>query len=192
MVQGAVQPVTTRRPDVRASIGRRWLEQATDQITGGLVDLDPDSPVSRRASDGRSLRIEPTAAHFTTKTILAQEEDVLAWAALAQLDDPSPSTTVRTVGLDPLQAAAAASVAGHDRLTLVVGPAGAGKTRMLAAGVADLHRHDRLVFGLAPTAKGARVLSDPDGYGICFQWPATQETHDNWVKNYGIEPKLVT
>ena len=84
-----------------------WLEQATDQITAGLVDLDPDTPVSRRASDGRSVRIEPTAAHFTTEAILIQEEAVLAWATLAQLDDPAPSTTVRTGGLDPMQAAAA-------------------------------------------------------------------------------------
>ena len=135
-----------------------WLETATDKITAGLVDLDPDTPVSRRASDGRSVRIEPTAVHYTTQDILIQEEAVLSWAALAQLDDPAPSASVRRGGLDPMQAAAAASVAGHDRLTLVVGPAGAGKTRMLTAGVDDLERHGRPVFGVAPTAKAARVL----------------------------------
>jgi glyoxylase I family protein len=32
-------------------------------------------------------------------------------------------------------------------------------------------------------------VKDPDGYGICLQWPATQETHDAWVKAYGIKPK---
>src|SRR6185312_14024405 len=83
---------------------------------------------------------------------------VLSWAALAQLEAPSPSPSVRQRGLDPMQAAAAASVAGHDRLTLVVGPAGAGKTRMLAAAVDDLERYARPMFGIAPTAKAARVL----------------------------------
>ena len=37
-------------------------------------------------------------------------------------------------------------------------PAGAGKTRMLAAAVDDLERQGRPVFGVAPTAKAARVL----------------------------------
>lgn len=30
---------------------------------------------------------------------------------------------------------------------------------------------------------------DPDGFGICFQWPATPETHDRWAKTYGAEPE---
>ena len=46
---------------------------------------------------------------------------------------------------------------------LVVGPAGAGKTRMLATAVADLHAHRRAVFGVAPTAKAARVLERETG-----------------------------
>ena len=71
-----------------------------------------------------------------------------------------PSTAT---GLDVLQADAAASVAGDDRLVLVVGPAGAGKTRMLAAAVNDLHAQRRPVFGVAPTAKAARVLERDTG-----------------------------
>jgi ATP-dependent exoDNAse (exonuclease V) alpha subunit len=41
----------------------------------------------------------------------------------------------------------------------VVGPAGTGKTTMLAKALEDLHRHTAPVFGLAPTAKAARVLA---------------------------------
>ena len=37
----------------------------------------------------------------------------------------------------------------------------------------------------------AVVVERPDGYGLCFQWPATQETHDAWVKSYGIEAKTI-
>lgn len=40
---------------------------------------------------------------------------------------------------------------------------------------------------------GMRQLyaKDPDGYGVCFQWPATQKMYDQWVEDYGIEPKRV-
>lgn len=45
---------------------------------------------------------------------------------------------------------------------------------------------------VAPYGMKQLWFSDPDGYGICFKWPATQETYDGWVKAYGIEPKSVT
>ena len=28
-------------------------------------------------------------------------------------------------------------------------------------------------------------VTDPDGYVLCFQWPATQESFDNWKAWYG-------
>jgi hypothetical protein len=34
-------------------------------------------------------------------------------------------------------------------------------------------------------------FKDPDGYGLCFQHPVTEERHDEWVKAYGIEPKTI-
>ena len=100
---------------------------------------------------------------FTSEAVLVQEERILTWAMDAQADPASPSRTVERTGLDVLQADAAASVAGDDRLVLVVGPAGAGKTRMLAAAVNDLHAQRRAVFGVAPTAKAARVLERDTG-----------------------------
>lgn len=33
-------------------------------------------------------------------------------------------------------------------------------------------------------------FTDPDGYGLCFQWPTTEQTHDRGAADYGIEPKL--
>ena len=107
--------------------------------------------------------IEPTAPRYTSEAVLAQEESIITWAMAAQADPPSPSNTVDRTGLDVLQAEAAASVAGDDRLVLVVGPAGAGKTRMLTAAAADLHQHGRDVFGVAPTAKAARTLERDTG-----------------------------
>jgi conjugative relaxase-like TrwC/TraI family protein len=144
----------------------RWLdtiERAAGRVLEHCVDLDPPDATRRRTSDRRSLWIEPTAPRFTSDAVLAEEERIVTWAIDAQTDPPSPSTTVERDGLDVLQAEAAASVAGHDGLVLVVGPAGAGKTRMLAAAVTDLHRQHRPVFGAAPTAKAARVLERDAG-----------------------------
>ena len=107
--------------------------------------------------------IEPTAPRFTSEAVLAQEEDIIAWAMGAQTEPSAPSRTVDRSGLDEMQGEAAASVAGADRLVLVVGPAGAGKTRMLAAATDDLDRQGREVFGLAPTAAAARTLERDTG-----------------------------
>jgi conjugative relaxase-like TrwC/TraI family protein len=142
--------------------GREWaarLERATDDVLAHCVNLDPDSHSRRRGSDGRSVWQEPTSPHWTAPAILAEEEQILTWATDAQPDEPRPSSTVHRDGLDALQADAAAAVAGRDRLVVVVGPAGTGKTTMLAAAVEDLGRHGRLVFGVAPTAKAAHVLA---------------------------------
>ena len=102
--------------------------------------------------------VDPLAPHLTTEQILAEEEQIVVWATDAQLTDPAPSTTVDAVGLDVCQPSRGAAIAGHDRLVVVVGPAGAGKTTMLERAVADLHTNDRPVLGVAPTAKAARVL----------------------------------
>ena len=149
--------------------GERWagaLDRAVDKVLEQCIDLDPtlDQQASRRTSDGRSMWIEPVAGHVTSEAVLAQEEAILTWAIDAQPAEPSPSPTVRHGGLDVLQADAAAAAAGDDRLVLIVGPAGAGKTTMLRAAVADFHDvQHRPLFGLAPTAKAARVLERETG-----------------------------
>jgi len=42
------------------------------------------------------------------------------------------------------------------------------------------------------TGYGFRAVNvtDPDGYGLCFHWPATQETWDRWAERYGLEPRV--
>ncbi len=153
---------------IEGADGERWakiLDRAVDQILEECVDLDPahaEGAVTRVA-DGRSVWIEPVAAHATSQAVLVQEEHVLSWAIDQQLDDPTPSTTVVRMGLDVLQGDAAGTVAGDDRLVLIVGPAGTGKTTMLRAAVADLQIVHRPVFGFAPTAKAAQVLETETG-----------------------------
>ena len=162
-----LEAVTDRLRPQPGMTGEQWaqlVDRAVDRVLGECVDLDPAHGDHRvRASDGRSLWIEPVAAHVTSRQVIAQEEQILAWAIEAQLDEPRPSRTVDRNRLDVLQADAAAAVAGHDRLVVIVGPAGTGKTTMLRAAATDLDRHSRTVFGVAPTAKAARVLERETG-----------------------------
>jgi hypothetical protein len=107
--------------------------------------------------------IEPVANRHTSTLVLAQERVVLAFAVEAAAAPTVPSATLERGALDVVQADAAAAVAGHSRLTVIIGPAGAGKTTMLDAAVTDLAGHGRDVFGVAPTAKAAAVLARETG-----------------------------
>lgn len=86
--------------------------------------------------------------------MLAQEQALQTWA----------TRTTRAVepSGDP-QLDAARAIAGSDRLVLVVGPAGTGKTHTTARAVAALHAQDRPVVGLAPSGKAADVLATAAG-----------------------------
>jgi DNA transposition AAA+ family ATPase len=159
-----LQAICDLAPPVSRLSGPEWataIERACDRVIAGCVNVDPPEgrgPV--RASDGRSVWLAPTEPHLTHEGVLAQEERIVLFAAEAHDAPARPSATVEREGLDVLQADAAAAVAGHDGLVLVVGPAGTGKTTALRHAVADLARQGRPVFGVAPTAKAAKVLRD--------------------------------
>lgn len=173
--QVSVKASTWKRVDVLRAIcdltpvqagfdGTRWartLEATTDQVIGEHLRLDPPTDGPVRASDGRSIWLDPNTSHLTHPAVLAQEERIITFVLDAHDTAPAPSPTVDTDGLDVLQADAARAVAGQDRL--VVGPAGTGKTTTLAAAHTDLAHHHRPVFGVAPTAKAARVLQAETG-----------------------------
>jgi conjugative relaxase-like TrwC/TraI family protein len=139
------------------------LDAAVDTVLGECVDLDPTDTGPRRRSDGRSVWIEPIAKQSTSAHVLAQEEHIISFALDAQTPEASPSATIAVGRLDDAQRSAASAVAGYDRLVVVVGPAGAGKTAMLEAAVGDLHDQRRVVVGLAPTARAAAVLKQETG-----------------------------
>ncbi len=161
-----VRTICDQAPAKAGVDGARWvhvLDRAVDTVLDSCVDLDPDNQGTVRGSDGRSVWIEPTANHFTSSIVLAQEHAVLAFASDSALESAVPSTTIERGTLDVVQGEAAAAVAGHGPLTVIIGPAGTGKTTMLTAAVNDLTAHRRPVFGVAPTAKAAAVLARETG-----------------------------
>ncbi len=184
---------TWRRADLLAAIcdqlppssewnGTDWaraVEQATDKVQGIHRDLDPEIAGPTRAGDGRSVWMNPMIKHLTHDRVLAQEERILTYVLDAQDHPATPSTTVDTTGLDPLQADVARAVAGSERVVLVVGPAGTGKTTTLAAASLDIHQQRRVVYGIAPSAKAARVLEMETGIRsdtiakLLYEWDRT-------------------
>ena len=114
-----------------------------------------------RSTDGRLRRDgRPLAEHvvdhrFTTPAILDQETRLQEWARRAA-NGPSRSDW-------DLQLAAESAIAGHHPVVLLVGPAGAGKTRTIARAVERLHHQHRPVLGLAPSGKAADVLGADAG-----------------------------
>jgi conjugative relaxase-like TrwC/TraI family protein len=153
-------------PTVSHTAGLDWaqaIEDACDRVVGRCVTLDPPGRGPVRASDGRSIWLAPTEPHLTHHDVLAQEERILLFATEAHEAPARPSPTLDRRGVDVLQADAAAAVAGDDRLVLVVGPAGTGKTTMLRRAAEDLQRSRRPAFAVASTAKAAKVLRTETG-----------------------------
>lgn len=109
---------------------------------------------TRHRADGRPVTEAVTDRRLTTPALLAQEQALQTWA----------TRTTRAVepSGDP-QLDAARAIAGRDRLVLVVGPAGTGKTHTTARAVAALQAKDRPVVGLAPSGKAADVLATAAG-----------------------------
>jgi conjugative relaxase-like TrwC/TraI family protein len=122
----------------------------------------PQRGIARR-SDGRPITEHVVDRRMTTRSILAQERRLLDWARAAVAEPGAQTAPVHAPGLDAVQLEAARAVARTAELVLVVGPAGAGKTTMLAAAVRSLAAQDRPVLGLAPSGKAADVLGREAG-----------------------------
>jgi glyoxylase I family protein len=87
----------------------------------------------------------------------------------------------RPAGPDP------ARVAAHQDTTLFFG------CQDLDAAYATLRAHgvDAEAPFVQPYGMRQLYLRDPDGYGLCFQWPADQAGYDRWADRYGMEPAIV-
>jgi conjugative relaxase-like TrwC/TraI family protein len=141
-----------------------------DRLTGFLETLANETAAERcvdlsqpvhtdlpRRRDGRPITEAATDRSLTTQLILNEEDQLAAWAKARRAPGVDP------VGVEPIRVDAAVAVASTAGLELIVGPAGAGKTSILADGAAQLHHQGRQVFGVAPTAAAAEVLAQETG-----------------------------
>jgi catechol 2,3-dioxygenase-like lactoylglutathione lyase family enzyme len=81
------------------------------------------------------------------------------------------------------QAPEAARIAAHDDTCLYFGcPDADAAYRYLRGKGVELKEPK-----VAPYGMRQLYFHDPDGYSLCFQWPASKETRDEWLTQYGIE-----
>ena len=134
----------------------------------GVVDLTPPAEAGDRlrASDGRPVHVPPSAVRYTTRSHLEREVAIVAWATAPDAGEQRAVTVDEELlgGLDDGQVAALVAMLSDPRPVItVVGPAGAGKTTMLAAAVTSWQRAGISVFGVGPSATAARQLRDGAG-----------------------------
>ena len=150
------------------AVGSGELTGVLDGLAGTItadrcVDISrpvPSGVPLRR--DGRPITEPAVDRTLTTRSILDEEEELLARAqhrAERVTSKFRPREILFIEHLSPGQQEAVAAVAGDAGLELIVGPAGAGKTTMLAKARLNLALHDRPTFGVAPTAAAADVLA---------------------------------
>ncbi len=136
--------------------------------SAGVVDLTPSAEPGDvlRASDGRPVHLPPSAVRYATSTHLRRELDIVEWAKSTDTSGHRAVTVGHDemVGLDDSQTSAVtAMLCDPLPVMTVVGPAGAGKTRMLAAAVTGWQSNGVGVFGAGPSASAATQLSDGAG-----------------------------
>jgi len=112
------------------------------------------------------------AVRFTTATMLRREALILTTAArgvggVAGVTKPATWKALdenATLGADQRRAVRAL-ITGGDQVALLVGPAGAGKSRSLDAARVAWEQSGFRVIGLAPSAMAAAVLHEEAGIG---------------------------
>jgi len=136
----------------------RIVDELAERACQRCVELHPPARNNAaRRRDGRPVTEHVVERRLSTPAMLEQEARLLRWARA----NIGPRRA--TAPADDAYAVAARDVAGDHRLVLVVGPAGAGKTTMLATAVAELAVQGRVVVGLAPSGKAADVLGRETG-----------------------------
>ncbi len=140
---------------------RRVEAVAARIVAERCVDLAP-AEARGVALDALS---EPGVQRYSTPGLVEQEQRIVGLFQEAAADVGGPVVVGERLarGLDAEQAAAAALVAGRDGLVVVIGPAGAGKTRAMSAAVRALEAQGRPVLGLAPWAVAAEELARETG-----------------------------
>lgn len=156
-----------------AEEARAWIEHTTQLVLASprVVALTApalvETPRELRRRDGQSVFDRHDALRFTTLDTLAVEHHLLDLAdagratTTALVDGNAVDRAVSAHGLSAGQAAVVHAVTGSgDAVSVIVGPAGAGKSRALRAAAAAWTSSGYPVRGMAPSAVAAGVLAD--------------------------------
>ncbi len=164
---------STRRS---APAQQRAIERLARKGIGSYcVDLaarDEDLDAARR------MDREPALERYTTQPLIEVEQELVRWLNEAAAGDGKEASEMRMryarraleheaaregrapVELDPEQHAAASLVAGTHDVSVVVGPAGAGKTTMLRLATMALEQDGRSAVALSPFSVGAAEVGE--------------------------------
>jgi uncharacterized glyoxalase superfamily protein PhnB len=132
-----------------------------------------------------SLRFYRDLLGFTVIDRAGEGDDV-GWALLTLRGAELMLNTAYDTGERPA-APVPARVKAHNDTALFFG----------CENLDELHAHlaAQGVDAVPPhrTGYGFRAVTvhDPDGYALCFHWPATQANYDRWVERYGLPPRIV-
>jgi conjugative relaxase-like TrwC/TraI family protein len=156
--------VATRFPTggFDADLVRTLIEQLTDQALTHpeTVTLRPHAHGPSRVSDARYASRTTLDAELRILTVA----DTGRSAGIAALDPALIRGIARRYGLDGSQQAALARITGGgDAVSVLVAPAGTGKTTALGAAVTAWQTTGHRVVLLAPSARAAAELRDATG-----------------------------
>jgi conjugative relaxase-like TrwC/TraI family protein len=159
-----------------AESGREWIEATSSAVLAHpevvtlCSPLSAEVPTGLRRRDGLPGHERHGSPRHTTRQTLAREGRVLdalvrghqADVAVAHEIDVKRAARTHRLGADQ-EAALRRICQGGDRLACVVGPAGAGKTRMVRAARDAWTPTGTAVRGLAVSAVAAGVLAEEAG-----------------------------
>ncbi|HEY5272597.1 MAG TPA: MobF family relaxase, partial [Acidimicrobiales bacterium] len=143
-----------------------------DAVCSLAGPLPAEVPASLRRRDGMTQIERHGATRFTTKATLRAEGRVLetvangidAKAAVVSSNAVDAVLSLSPLGDDQRRAVHDLLTSG-DRVALLVGPAGAGKSRALDAAREGWERAGFQLVGIAPAAMAAAVLREEAGIG---------------------------
>jgi hypothetical protein len=159
-----------------AEAGREWIEATSAAVLSHPEVVTLSSPLSAevpgglRRRDGLSGHERHGASRHTTRETLAREGKVLdalvrgrhAGVAVATTEAVERAAHLHRLSVDQTEALRRVCQGG-ERLSCVVGPAGAGKTRMLRAARDAWEADGTELRGLAVSAVAAGVLAEEAG-----------------------------
>ncbi|MGH8990926.1 MAG: MobF family relaxase [Acidimicrobiia bacterium] len=159
-----------------AEAGREWIETTTaavlahSEVVTLASPLSAEVPVGLRRRDGLPGHERHGASRHTTRQTLAREGRILdafvrgRHVGVAVADELAVKRAARSHRLGVDQIAALRRICeGGEQLVCVVGPAGAGKTRMVRAARDAWAAGGVPIRGLAVSAVAAGVLSEEAG-----------------------------